>query len=182
MHIATIRKLILFILLFASIGWSQEDSADEESLGFIDLLANSEMELWGCSSDESDDEGNPIPNGNILDIDESGDVSIGEPLAVKAIVTILKDYDGYAQVFFGNTVYPIPDGGKFFTNQYREDGATLIGTIVDRSENQYNLPGGTEFGPLAQIWLLDRDRGKLTIGTEEFGIEMFGCEQPPEDK
>ena len=181
MHTVTIRRLIILIVFLTTTVWSQEDNTDDDSLDWIELLATSkESEFWGCSSEDVDDEGNTVPNGTILNMDENGNISKGEAIAVKAYIMILKDY-GYAQVAFGNTIYPIPDGGRFYTNQYTEDGDTLIGSIVDESENKFGLPGGTDFGPLASVWLLSRDRGKLTIGTEKFGIEMFGCEQPPED-
>ena len=153
------KKLILvtILCLFSSLAWSQEDEAANKSLNILELIGGGNYDLWGCSPVGSDDEGNPTENAYILEMDENSNITRGKPIIIRATITIFKNYDGYAQVTFGNTIYPIPDGGRFYTNQYREDGANLIGTIVDRSKNQYNLSGGTDFGPLASIWLLDTD-------------------------
>ena len=71
----------------------------------------------------------------------------------------------------------------FIQTNTPKDGSTLIGAIVDKSENKYGLAGGTDFGPLASIWLLDTDRGKLTIGTNDYGIDIFeGCELAREEE
>ena len=181
MHTVTIKRLILLLLFLVNPLWSQEDDTEEESLSFIELLANStETESWGCSSDDVDDEGNTVPNGTVLNMDENGNISRGEPIAVKAYIMILKDYDGYAQVSFGNTIFPFPDGGRFYTNKIKEDDATLIGSMVEKSENKFGLPGGIDFGPTTFIWFLDRDIGRLMIGGNDQGIEMYGCIPPPD--
>ena len=113
MHTATIKRLIILLLFLVSPLWSQENT-DDESPSWIDLLANStESEFWGCSSEDVDDQGNTVPNGTVLNMDENGNISKGESIAVKAYIMILKDYDGYAQVGYGNTIYPVPDGGRF---------------------------------------------------------------------
>ena len=118
MHTATIKRLILLLLFLVSPLWSQKDDTEEESLSFIELLANStETESWGCSSDDVDDQGNTVPNGNVLNMDENGNISRGESIGVKAYILILKDYDGYTQVSFGNDIFPFPDGGRFYTNK-----------------------------------------------------------------
>jgi len=174
--------LILFCF-FSSLGWSQEDETANEPLDFLELLSRGNWDLWACSPVGSDDEGNPTENAYILEIDENSNITRGEPTIIKATITIFKNYDGYAQVTFGNTIYPVPDGGRFYTNQYTEDGSTLIGSIVDKSENQYGLAGGTDIGPLASVWLLDKDREKLTIGTNDYGIDIFeGCELAREEE
>ena len=175
--------LVTILCLFSSVSWSQEDATANEPLDFLELLSGGNYDLWRCSPVGSDDEGNPTENAYILEMDENSNITRGEPIIIRATITIFKNYDGYAQVTFGNTIYPVPDGGRFYTNQYTKDGSTLIGAIVDKSENKYGLAGGTDFGPLASIWLLDTDRGKLTIGTNDYGIDIFeGCELAREEE
>ena len=168
-----------FLTPVMAVGQDSDDEVvlDKNSPDFLDLLSEGNYDLWGCSPIKINDEGDPIENGYIRERDEKFNILKEQHVTIKAIVTIFHNHGGFAQVAYGNTIYPVPDGGRFYTNQYSEKENRMMGTIENESNTNTDLKGGTEFGAAGFAWILDRDKKSLIIGTDAYEIEIYeGCE------
>jgi len=128
---------------------------------FFDILASPKdgaLRSFGCSVTKDADGENEY-NSHVLIMSDENEILESSEAALKAMVHILDEKD-FAEVIYGNTIYPIPEN-RFFTNILNGRLDNIVAGFVDEDIDEPK--GGTERGPTGGGWIIDGDENKLII-------------------
>ena len=142
-------------------GYDLAQFINDRPTDFFDIMAKPEsgaLRSFGCSVTKDEDGENEY-NSHVMIMSDDNEILGSSEAALKAMVHIY-DEKNYAEVIYGNTIYPITEN-RFFTNILNSRLDNIVAGFVD--EDIEEPKGGTDRGPIGGGWIIDGNENQLII-------------------
>ena len=151
-------------------GYDLAQFINDRPTDFFDIMAKPEsgaLRSFGCSVTKDEDGENEY-NSHVMIMSDDNEILGSSEAALKAMVHIY-DEKNYAEVIYGNTIYPITEN-RFFTNILNSQLDNIVAGFVD--EDIEEPKGGTDRGPIGGGWIIDGNENQLIIISGQYDTKF----------
>ena len=151
-------------------GYDLAQFINDRPTDFFDIMAKPEsgaLRSFGCSVTKDEDGENEY-NSHVMIMSDDNEILGSSEAALKAMVHIY-DEKNYAEVIYGNTIYPITEN-RFFTNILNSRLDNIVAGFVD--EDIEEPKGGTDRGPIGGGWIIDGNENQLIIISGQYDTKF----------